>query len=68
MTTAEIKNMSTLERLQVMEELWDSLCHDTEEIDSPVWHGDVLENRRKKIESGNAEFLSLEELKAGIRR
>ncbi len=62
MTIAEIKKMSTIERLQVMEELWDSLSHD-EECESPDWHGSVLEERRKKIEKGEGEFISLEKLK-----
>ncbi len=51
--------------LQVMEELWDSLCHEENEIDSPEWHKEILESRRRKIEKGDAEFISLEDLKAG---
>ncbi len=65
MTIAEIKKMSILERLQAMEELWDSLCHEDQEIDSPAWHGDILEDRKKKIQKGEAEFISLDDLKAG---
>ena len=48
-----------------MEELWDSLCHEENEIESPEWHKDILESRRKKIKEGKAEFISLEDLKAG---
>lgn len=68
MTTTEIKRMSTVERLQAMEELWDALCHEEQEIESPAWHGKILEERKKKIESGEAEFISIDELKAGIRQ
>ena len=32
MTITEIKKMSIIERLQAMEELWDSLCHEESEI------------------------------------
>ena len=63
MTIAEISKMSVLERLQTMEALWDSLTHESTEIKSPAWHGDVLSKRKEKIESGNANFISLEELK-----
>ena len=63
MTIAEISKMSVIERLQTMEALWDSLTHESTEIKSPVWHGDVLSVREKKITSGNANFISLEELK-----
>ena len=67
MTTAQIKNMSTIERLKAMEELWDALCHEEQEIESPAWHEKILEERKKKIKNGEAEFISVEDLKANIR-
>ncbi len=68
MTTEEIKKMSTIERLQAMEELWDALCHGDQEIESPTWHEEILEERRKKIKTGKAEFISVKDLKTGIRK
>ena len=65
MTITEIKKMSIIERLQAMEELWDSLYHEENEIESPEWHKDILESRREKINKGKAEFISLEDLKSG---
>ncbi len=65
MTITEIKKMSILERLQTMEELWGSLCYEENEIESPEWHKEILESRREKIKNGRAEFISLEDLKAG---
>ena len=64
MNMFEIKKMSIIERLQAMEALWDSLLHEESQIESPEWHRDILEERRKKIDKGKAEFISLEELKA----
>ncbi len=65
MNTIDIKNMSTAERLQAMELLWDSLLSEEgSEVDPPRWHGDVIEKRKAKIKNGTAEFISLEELKA----
>jgi len=64
MNTLDIKKMSTIERLQVMEALWDSLLYEDTEIESPEWHRDILDERKGKIESDNAKFISLEELKA----
>jgi hypothetical protein len=60
----EIKNMSRIERLQAMEAIWDSLIDEESEIESPEWHRDILEERRRKIETGEAEFISLEKLRA----
>lgn len=64
MNTQEIKKMSRIERLQAMEALWDSLIDEESEIESPEWHRDILEERKRKIETGKAEFISLEELRA----
>lgn len=63
MNTMQIKKMSTVERLQAMEALWESLLEEETQIVSPAWHEDVLEKRKRKIERGEAEFISLEELK-----
>ena len=63
MNTLEIKKMSRIERLQVMEALWDSFLDEEAEIKSPGWHRDILEERKKKIEAGEAEFISLEKLR-----
>lgn len=63
MKSAEIENMSTEERLRAMEMLWDSLQKDADGLDSPAWHKEILEERRTKIESGEAEFVSLDEAK-----
>ena len=64
MNTIDIKKMSTIERLQAMEALWDSLLYEDTEIESPEWHRDVLDERIAKIESGKAKFISIERLKA----
>lgn len=68
MTTIDIKRITTIERLRAMEELWDAICHEDQEVDSPAWHGDILGDRRKKIESGKAEFISVKDMKESIRR
>ena len=64
MTIAEISKMSVPERLQTMEALWDSLTREPTGINSPEWHEETLTDRKEKIESGNANFISLEELES----
>ena len=68
MNTIEIKKMSTIERLKTMEALWDSLLYDEISIEPPEWHEDILAERKSKIESGEAEFISINELKAKHRQ
>ncbi len=67
MDAREIKKMSRAERLATMEARWDSLIEEESEIESPDWHRDILEERKRKIESGKAEFISLEKLRASRR-
>jgi len=64
MTPLDIKQMSTLERIQAMEILWDSLCHEEEEMLPPDWHAEILRTRGQKLNSGNSRFLTLEQVKA----
>lgn len=64
MNTIEISGMSTIERLQTMETIWDSLIHDNSEIASPEWHREILVARKLAIEEGKAEFISIEELRS----
>ena len=63
MTTAEIKKMSISERLRTMEAIWDSLLYEEAEMPSPEWHGNVLTERKERMDEGSATFLSIEEVK-----
>jgi len=68
MNLTGVKDMTTVERLEAMELLWDALCHQTEEVQSPTWHEPILKKRKERIESGEAEFYTLDQLKERLRR
>lgn len=59
----EIKSLPISERMHLMEEIWDSLCHESVPLESPAWHQNVLEARTERLCSGQAKFLTLQELK-----
>ncbi len=59
--------MSVTERLQAMDQLWDSLTRAGDEIPSPDWHEDVLADRKARAQSGEAKFLTLAELRSRLR-
>jgi len=65
MLTAEIKNMPIKEKIILMEEIWDTLSYDEAEINSPAWHKEVLDERKKLIQNGKTKFVSINELKFG---
>ncbi len=59
--------MSVTERLQAMEQLWDSLTRDSDETPSPDWHQEVLADRKARAQSGEAKFLTLDQLRSRLR-
>jgi len=63
MNLAVLKKMTTSERLQAMETIWDSLLYENDAIETPEWHEKILQERKEKITSGGATFISLAELK-----
>ncbi len=63
MSLADIKQMSLVEKIRLMEQLWDSLKAETPEIDSPSWHKDVLEARQKAVAEGKVKRYTIKEVK-----
>lgn len=62
MSINDIKNMPLQERMQLMEALWDSFVHD-DATKSPLWHKEILNNRRKNIQDSTVKTYTLAELK-----
>ena len=65
--TIPLDRMTTLEKLRVIEDVWDDLCHSKEDIPSPAWHADVLQFREQQIRNGESKFLELNEAKRVLR-
>jgi putative addiction module component (TIGR02574 family) len=65
--SSQIERMSVIERLQAMDQLWDSLTRDGGEIPSPDWHQDVLAHRKARAQRGEAKFLTLDQLRSRLR-
>ena len=62
-----INAMSSAEKLQLMEALWQSLTRNPPDIPSPNWHGDVLEQRRQAVREGRAAFEDWDSAKQRLR-
>ena len=65
---ADVEQMSLEERLQAMELLWASLSRTPDQVPSPTWHREVLAARLAKVERGEGEFLSIEQLKERLQK
>jgi len=62
-----LKDMTTGEKLQAMELLWDDICRNVSNLSSPAWHEDILIEREKRVKEGKEKFLDWKEAKDGIR-
>jgi len=62
-TTLPLGEMSQAAKLRIMEELWDDLCHSSEGVPSPAWHGEVLAARAEGVARGEAGFLQWADVK-----
>lgn len=62
-----LDQMTTAEKLRVIEEVWDDLCRNPANVPSPSWHAEVLRQREARIESGAAEFIDWSQAKKEIR-
>ena len=67
MSTAEILKMTTTERLAAMEHLWDALCHEDTGPASPTWHKAVLAKRKDRMNSAEARFFTLDQIRDQFR-
>ena len=60
MTLTDIAKMSTEERLQMMEVLWETLSRENPDRLDSEWHETILAERTQKIKEGKATFISLQ--------
>jgi len=63
-----LDSMTTDEKIQAMESLWQDLCEHAEKVESPGWHGDVLSKREKDLAAGKEQVLEWETAKEEINK
>lgn len=65
-TLEQINDMTAEERVQSMEFLW-KVMSSTGGVAAPRWHADVLSERRRRVESGEDELISIAESKRRLK-
>lgn len=65
--TLPLDKMSTAEKIQTMETLWDDLCHHAQDITIPDWHYELLAARDAGVREGTDTFADWESAKDAIR-
>lgn len=69
MQLTDLKSLSTQEKLQAMEALWDALCQDANQsVPSPAWHAEELKSRDLAWSQGQQTTSPWSEAKQRIRQ
>ena len=67
-TIPTIEEMTASEKVELMEALWKNMSLKRENVESPDWHREYLEEREKAIADGNDSFIDLDEFENDLRR
>lgn len=62
-----LEKMTLADKLEAMELLWADISRRPAELPSPVWHRDVLDERRRLIAEGKLKFLDWDTAIASLR-
>ena len=63
-----LEEMTLQEKLAAMESVWEDIAGSTKRDDSPGWHKDILDERAKRLATGEACFDDWETAKAKLRK
>ena len=66
-TIPEIKEMTAIQQIELMEALWSNMSQRDLNREPPGWHRQYLEDREKAISEGKDSFISLDEFEADLR-
>jgi putative addiction module component (TIGR02574 family) len=66
-TNFALNEMTIEEKISIMENIWDDLCKNSDNIKSPGWHKNILNERENQIKNNKAEFIDWEAAKKNIR-
>lgn len=61
-----LEQMSTEEKIQTMETIWDNLCKKADSLSSPSWHKNILHEREERIKNGDEKFVDWDKAKKYI--
>jgi putative addiction module component (TIGR02574 family) len=63
-----LDEMTAEEKLKALEAIWEALSRHEDQVPVPDWHKKVLDQRQRQIDSAEAKFISLEEMKERVRK
>ena len=67
-STLQIQEMSRAEKLQTMEAIWVDLSKAEADVESPLWHGEVLRETEARVAAGQERIADWETAKLELRK
>jgi hypothetical protein len=64
----EIGHLSREEKLRVMEAIWEDLSRDAEQVESPDWHREALDETDRRRRSGQEGVVDWHKAKKELRK
>jgi hypothetical protein len=65
--TFDIGHLSKEDKLRVMEAIWEDLAKEDEELESPKWHQEALQETEERLSQGKEEQVDWHIAKKGLR-
>ncbi|OGS95726.1 MAG: acyl-protein synthetase [Gallionellales bacterium RIFCSPLOWO2_02_FULL_57_47] len=62
-----IENLTRIEKLRMMEVIWDDLSRDSETFSSPEWHAQALKDAERALAENRTHFVSWNAAKKMLR-
>ncbi len=64
----DIGRLSREEKLRIMEAIWEDLSRDAEQVESPDWHREILDETESRLKAGQESVVDWPEAKEGLRK
>ncbi|MEA3465085.1 MAG: hypothetical protein U9R29_03630 [Thermodesulfobacteriota bacterium] len=64
--TTEIRELPIAHKVELLEIISEAIFHETDSLQSPAWHEDVLKIREAEL-NDESQWLSLDELRKSLR-
>jgi len=64
MSILNLESMTTAQKFMAMEELWEDMSKNVSSDElTPQWHLDILDEREKEVQNGQAKFSDFKDVK-----
>jgi hypothetical protein len=64
----DIGSLSREEKLRIMEAIWEDLSKEQEQVESPEWHREALEETERRRKSGRESVVGWQDAKKKLRK